>query len=85
MPYRQDPYYISALWGRVGSAILILVATILQGFNFAFDFELQEAFFNHVSLVLYNAGGVLAIISKIRESKKVAQADLDLTQREAGQ
>jgi hypothetical protein len=78
MPYRQDPYYASMLWGRIGSAILILTATVLQGFNFAFDFETQEVLFNHISLVLYNGGGILAVLSKIRESKKVEEADLEL-------
>ena len=85
MPYRQDTTTVSLLWGRIGAAVLLLTSVVLQSFGYTFGPEDQVQIFNAIQTILLNGGAlVLIIASKFRESKKVAQAELDLTQEEAG-
>jgi len=77
MPYRQDTTTISLLWGRIGAAVLLLIATVLQGFGYTFDLPAQEAVFDAVSAVLGGVALILVVISKVRESKKLNEPDLE--------
>jgi hypothetical protein len=70
MPYKKDPWIVSAIWGRIGAAVLCLVAFALGLLGYTFgpeDIESTEAL---ITSILAGVGGVLAIASKIRESKK---------------
>ena len=71
MPYRKDPLYISAVWGRIGVAILLMVAFALGGAGFIFSEALQSQAYDAINMVLVGVGTILVIISKVRESKKV--------------
>ena len=71
MPYRKDPLYISATWGRIGAALLLLVATALQAAGYTFSLEAQEELFNAISTILGAGALILVTVSKVRESKKL--------------
>ena len=70
--YTQDSFIVSVVWGRVGAAVLALGAFILGYFGYTFAPEAQAQAFTLVSSICAGIGGILAIISKIRESKKIA-------------
>ena len=79
MPYRQDANTVSLFWGRTGAAILLLTSVVLQSFGYTFGPEDQAEVFNAIQLILLNAGAlVLIVLSKIRETKKVNEAAIDL-------
>lgn len=69
--YKIDPLWLSVVWGRVGAAVLILASVILSAFGFVFDVDDQAALFEAISIALGALGAVLAMVSKVRESKKV--------------
>ena len=85
MPYKQDSNVVSLFWGRIGAAILLLISVALQGFGYTFGAEDQAAVYDAISSILAAGALIQVVISKVRESRKVDQAELDLTQREAGQ
>ena len=68
--YQKDSWIVSVFWGRLGAAILALVAFILGILGYSFSKEDQEAAFLLITPILAGVGGILALISKIRESKK---------------
>jgi len=67
---KTDSWAASAIWGRVGAAILALIAFILGLFGYTLGPEDQVLAYELVSTVLAGVAGVLALVSKIRESKK---------------
>jgi len=69
--YQKDSWIVSVFWGRLGAAILALVAFVLGILGYAFSKEDQEAAFLLITPVIAGVGGILALISKIREGKKV--------------
>ena len=73
MPYRQDSWIVSALWGRLGAAALTLVAAGLGALGYAVTPEEQETTFALVSSILAAIGGLLVVISKIREQGKLRE------------
>jgi hypothetical protein len=78
MPYRQDTTTVSLLWGRTGAAILLLVSVILQGFGYVFSTEDQVAVYDAIAGI-FAAGALLQVVaSKVRESKKLNEPDLEL-------
>ena len=85
MPYKQDTNTVSLFWGRIGAAVLLLTSVALQGFGYTFGAEDQAAVYDAISSILAAGALIQVVISKVRESRKVDQAELDLTQREAGQ
>ena len=85
MPYKQDSNVVSLFWGRIGAAVLLLISVALQGFGYTFGAEDQAAVYDAISSILAAGALTQVVISKVRESRKVDQAELDLTQREAGQ
>lgn len=71
MEYKKDSWIVSVIWGRIGAAILCIVAFVLGALGYTFapeDIETTEAL---VTSVLSGIGGVLVIVSKVRESKKI--------------
>lgn len=69
--YVKDPTMLSLIWGRVGAAVLALVAFGLGLLGYSLTPEDQTTLSGIVGTVLAGIAGVLAIISKVRESKKV--------------
>lgn len=65
-----DSWAVSAVWGRVGAAILSFVALVLGYFGYSMGADEQEAAFTLISSLLAGVAGVLALVSKIRETKK---------------
>ena len=70
MPYTKDPWIVSVIWGRLGAAILALLAFILGIVGYVFGPEDIEQAGGVITAILAGIGGMLALISKVRESKK---------------
>lgn len=68
--YQKDSWIVSMFWGRLGAAILALVAFLLGIWGYSLSKEDQEVAFTLISSILAGVGGLLAVISKIREGKK---------------
>ena len=85
MPYRKDSNAVSLFWGRIGAAILLLISVALQGFGYTFGAEDQAAVYDAISSILAAGALIQITISKVRESRKVEEAKLDLMKKEAGQ
>ena len=85
MPYKQDSNTVSLFWGRIGAAILLLISVALQGFGYTFGAEDQALVFDAISSVLAAGALIQITMSKVRESRKVKGAKLDLMKEEAGQ
>ena len=81
MPYKQDSNTFSLFWGRIGAAILLLISVALQGFGYTFGAEDQAAVYDAISSVLAAVALIQITFSKIRESKKVDQAELELQKK----
>lgn len=69
--YKKDSNIVSILWGRIGAAILLLAAVVLEGFGYTFGAEDQAAVYDAISTVLASGALVQVTVSKIRENKKV--------------
>ena len=82
MPYKQDSNTVSLFWGRIGAAVLLLISVALQGFGYTFGAEDQAAVYDAISSILAAVALIQITFSKIRESKKVDQAELDLMKKE---
>ena len=84
MPYRQDTTTVSLFWGRIGAAVLLLTSVALQGFGYTFGAEDQALVFDAISSVLAAGALIQITMSKVRESRKVKEAKLDLMKKDAG-
>ena len=82
MPYKQDSNVVSLFWGRIGAAILLLISVGLQVFDYTFSPEDQAMVYDAISSVLAAVALIQITFSKIRESKKVEEAKLDLMKKE---
>lgn len=71
--YQKDSWIVSAIWGRIGAAIIALVAFALGTVGYVVTPDDQEAAYTLVAGILAGIAGVLALVSKIRESKKVEE------------
>ena len=71
MPYRQDPWLVSLLGGRLGSAILAFVAAGVGGLRYTLGPEDIEMLGTLITTILSGIGGILALVSKLRERRKV--------------
>jgi len=85
MPYKQDSNTVSLFWGRIGAAVLLMISVGLQVFDYTFSPEDQALAFDAISSVLAAVALIQITFSKIRESRKVDQAELDLMKKEVGQ
>lgn len=68
--YTKDPVVISVVWGRLGAAILALVAFLLGIFGYTLAPDDQASLSEVIGALLAGVASVLAIASKVRESKK---------------
>ena len=84
MPYKQDSNVVSLFWGRIGAAVLLLISVALQGFGYTFGAEDQAAVYDAISSILAAGALIQITISKVRESRKVEEAKLDLMKKDAG-
>lgn len=73
MSYIKDPVGISLIWGRVGAAVLALVAFGLGMIGYTISAEDQASLSNIITTILAGLAGLLAIVSKVRESKKAKE------------
>jgi len=78
MPYAKDSTGFSLLWGRIGAAVLLLAATGLSVLGYTFSTEAQADVYEAVASILAALALLQVAYSKIRESKKVDQAEEDL-------
>jgi uncharacterized protein YbgA (DUF1722 family) len=67
-----DSWIASAIWGRVGAAILALASFVLGYFGYTLAAEDQAAAYDLISAFLAGMAGLMALLSKVRETKKKA-------------
>ncbi len=70
MPYKKDAWIGSLVWGRLGAAVLTLAAAGLGAIGYTMGPEEIATAETLITSILAGVGGMLAIISKVRESKK---------------
>lgn len=70
MPYQADSFKASLIWGRIGAAVLALLAFVLGFFGYALSPEDQSALLELGTAFLAGIAGLLALWSKLREAKK---------------
>lgn len=73
MSYIKDPTILSLLWGRIGAAVLALAAFGLGLLGYSLTAEDQAGLSGIITTALTGVAGLLAIISKVRESKKAKE------------
>ena len=69
--YQKDSWIVSVFWGRLGAAILGLLAFVLGLWGYTLTKEDQDSAVVLITTIITGVGAVLALISKLRESKKV--------------
>ena len=67
---KTDKWWGSLLWGRIGGAVMVLSAFVMQGLGIEFGAEDQQAAFGAVESIMAGVGAVMVLVSKARESKK---------------
>ena len=67
---KTDSWIGSLLWGRVGAAVLTLLAVLLGSFGIEFGAEEQQTVFATIAGLLASVGAVMAVISKWKEQYK---------------
>jgi len=70
--YTKDSWPASLIWGRIGAAVLGLAAFVLGYYGYNVGVEDTEAAYELVAGILAGIGGILALISKIREGRKAS-------------
>ena len=70
--YEKDSWTVSLIWGRIGAAVLGLAAFVLSYLGYNVAVEDTQATYELVAGILAGVGGILAIISKVRENKKIS-------------
>ncbi len=70
MPYKADSFKASLVWGRIGAAVMALLAFILGFFGFTLAPDDQASLVDLGAAFLAGIAGVMAIVSKLREKKK---------------
>lgn len=68
----QDTWVASLLWGRIGSAILVIISMILGAYGIQFGDDDQASAYEIVSAILASVGAGMAIVSKMRQAKENA-------------
>ena len=66
----HDSLQASLLWGRTGGAVLVLAGVALSYWGIEFGAEDQEQAYNGVALILSTIGGLMALVSKLRERNR---------------
>jgi uncharacterized membrane protein len=75
MSYQADSFQASAIWGRIGAAVMAIISMLLGLFGYTMDLEDQASGVQLISALFALVAGVMAYVSKIRESKKIAAAE----------
>jgi len=65
----KDSWVASLVWGRIGAAVLVLVAAGLNLFGYQVSPEETTAAYELVAGILAGIGGILVLVSKIRERR----------------
>ena len=65
----KDSWIASLIWGRIGAAVLVLIAAGLSLFGYSVSPEETNLAYELVAGILAGVGGILALISKIREQR----------------
>lgn len=73
MPYKADSFAASFIWGRVGAFVLGLAAFLLGLFGYVMTPEDVATAEQLIAGIFAGFGGVLALISKIREGRKAKE------------
>lgn len=68
---KVDSIALSAIWGRVGAVICAALAILLGLLGYNMDEADQKALYDLISMIFTAVAGFLALVSKIREAKKV--------------
>lgn len=66
----NDTWVASALWGRVGAAVLVMLSVVLGGYGIEFSDEEQRSAYESVGAILGSVGALLALVSKWREARR---------------
>jgi uncharacterized membrane protein len=69
-----DSWKVSLVWGRVGAAVMAIVAMLLGFFGYQMGAEEQSQVVELGTSILAGLAGVLALVSKIREGIKAKKA-----------
>lgn len=73
MNYQKDKWFVSVTRGRIGAAILALMALILDILGYSFGPEDMQTAYDLITAIIAGVAGIFALISKIRESKKIKE------------
>ena len=73
---KSDKFWMSALWGRLGVSIILLVSAALRGGGVDVTQEQMDTAFSVIGNMIDNwylvVGAVLNVVSKLREKRKSA-------------
>lgn len=72
---KTDTWIGSAVWGRIGGAVMILAAFIAQGIGIDISAEEQQQAFGAIQTMMAAIGGLLVVISKFREKAREKRSD----------
>lgn len=71
--YKKDKWIVSVVWGRIGAAVLALLAFILGIAGYSMGAEDVASANEIITSLIAGIAGILALVSKIRESKKIKE------------
>ena len=81
---QHDSLPASLLWGRIGGSVLVLAGVVLSYCGIEFGAEDQEQAYNGVALILSTVGGLMALVSKLRERHRDQLGEKGNTLRRQG-
>jgi ABC-type nickel/cobalt efflux system permease component RcnA len=65
----KDSWIASLVWGRIGAAVLVLIAAGLSLFGYSISPEETNMAYELIAGILAGIGGIMALVSKIRERR----------------
>lgn len=71
MANQPDSFKASLIWGRIGAAVLCMVAFVLQTFGIDFSPGDQAGANETITGIIAGIAGLMALVSKLREKKGV--------------
>lgn len=70
MSTKTDSFWLSALWGRLGAFIWIILSMVMGYFGYTVSEEDQRVGYELVSAIFGAIGGILVLWSKVRSTKR---------------
>ena len=70
--YTPDSFIASVVWGRLGAALLMIIAFGLSVFGYTLSTDDQAALNGIITAGIAGVATIINIVSKMRETKKVA-------------